>query len=122
MNIDTTSLKTEDFAAQYQALSDDAVTQLASERGLRPEADITLRAEMRKRSIGLKNVRALRGKQKKAELQTWVGNNPYFYTGVGLQLRGDKFLTESDRSKGITVVTRWIVLAFMPLVPIGPIV
>jgi hypothetical protein len=28
-------------------------------------------------------------------------------------------LTDADREKGIIVVTRWIVFAFMPLVPIG---
>jgi hypothetical protein len=74
---------------------------------------------MRKRSIGSKDVRALRVKQKKANLQTCVGNNPYSYQGTGLRLRGNKFLNESDRNKGITVVTRWIVFAFMPLIPLG---
>jgi hypothetical protein len=116
---DNASMQGEDFSAQYRALSDEALTQLASEGGLRPEADDALRAEMRKRSIGSKDVRSLRVKQKKAKLQTWVGNNPYSYKGTGLRLRGDKFLTESDRNKGITVVTRWVVFIFMPLIPLG---
>jgi hypothetical protein len=116
---DNASMNSEDFAAQYRALSDEAITQLASEGGLRPEADVALREEMRKRSIGTKEVRSLRVKQKKAKLQARVGNNPYSYRGTGLRLRGDKFLTEADRNKGITVVTRWIVFAFMPLIPLG---
>ena len=115
---DNASMNEGDFGEQYRALSE-AITQLASEGGLRSEADVALRAEMRRRSIGSKDVRSLRVKQKRAKLQTWVGNNPYFYKGTGLRLRGDKFLTEADRNKGITAVTRWIVFAFMPLIPLG---
>jgi hypothetical protein len=74
---------------------------------------------MRKRSIGTTQVRALQVKQKKAKLQMQVGNNPYSYQGNGLQLRGHKFLNETDRNRGITVVTRWIVFSFMPLIPLG---
>jgi hypothetical protein len=37
---DNDSIAIEDFAVQYQALSDEAITQLASEGGLRLEADI----------------------------------------------------------------------------------
>jgi hypothetical protein len=110
----------EDFAEQYQALSDEAITQLASEGGLRPEADVALRAEMLRRSIGTRQVRSLRVKQKKAQLQARVGHNPYFnYRGIGLRLRGNKFLSEADKNKEIIVVTRWIVFAFMPFVPLG---
>jgi hypothetical protein len=109
----------EDFVAQYQVMSDEEITQLASEGGLLPEADAALRSEMRKRSIGATEVRSLRIRQKKAELQMWVGHNPYSYRGTGLRLRGHKFLTEADRKKGIIAVTRWIVFIFMPLIPIG---
>jgi hypothetical protein len=117
---DNASMNSEDFAAQYQALSDEAITQLASEGGLRPEADIALRAEMHRRSIGTKQVRFLRVEQKKAQLQARVGHNPYFsYRGIGLRLRGNKFLSEADKDKEIIVVTRWIVFAFMPLIPLG---
>ncbi len=112
-------MKTEDFAAQYQLLSDDDITQLASEGGLRSEADLALKAEMRSRSIGATEVRALRGKQEKTKLQMTVGHNPYDYRGSGLQLRGDKFLDEMDRNRGITTVTRWIVFCYMPIIPIG---
>jgi hypothetical protein len=116
---DNASMQDEDFATQYRALSDEAITQLASEGGLRPEADVALRAEMRKRSIGSKDVRFLRVKQKKTKLQMQAGNNPYSYRGNGLQLRGNKFLNETDKNRGITVVTRWIVLGYMSIVPIG---
>ena len=33
--------------------------------------------------------------------------------------RGDKFLDEMDRNRGITTVTRWIVFCYMPIIPIG---
>jgi hypothetical protein len=115
---DNASMTGEDFAAQYQVLSDGALTQLASEGGLRSEADTALRAEMRKRSIGTKEVRSLRVTQKKAKLQR-VNHNPYSYQGTGLRLRGHKFLNEADGNKGIAVVTRWIVFSFMPLMPLG---
>ncbi|MBB5316507.1 hypothetical protein HDF09_001157 [Edaphobacter lichenicola] len=113
------SMSAEDFARQYRTLSDEAITQLASEGGLRTEADIALRAEMRRRSIGAAEVRSLRIEQRKTTLQMQIGNNPYSYSGNGLQLRGHKFISESDKSKGIEVVTRWIVFSFMPLFPLG---
>src|SRR5580698_8938074 len=108
-----------DYVAQYAALSDAEVMQLAIEGGLRPEAEIALRSEMRRRSIGSTQVRSLSVKQKRAKLQMLVGNNPYSYKGSGLRLRGHKFLTDADRNKGIIVVTRWIVFFYMPLIPIG---
>jgi hypothetical protein len=113
------SMQDENFAAQYRALSDEAITQLASEGGLRPEADEALRAEMRRRSIGSNDVRSLGVKQRKAKLQMQVGNNPYSYRGNGLQLRGDKILNDTDKYRGTTVATRWIVLFYMSIVPIG---
>jgi hypothetical protein len=116
---DNASMHDENFATQYQALSDESIIQLASEGGLRPDADEALRVEMRRRSLGSKDVRALRVKQKKTRRQTMVGNNPYDYRGNGLQLRGDKFLNETDRNRGITTATRWIVFSYMPIIPIG---
>lgn len=111
-------MTTADFAVRYEALSDSALTQLASEGGLRPEAEIALSAELQRRSIDAKEVSALRVEQERVKLQT-AANNPYFYQGTGLRFRGKKFLTESDQRHGITVVTRWIVFAFMPLIPLG---
>ena len=119
MNVNIASIDNEDFAAQYQALSDEAITQLASEGGLRPEADIALKAEMRRRSIGESKVRALRVTQEKTKLQMMVGHNPYDYRGSGLRLRGDKSFDEADKSRGITTVTRWVVFCYMPIIPIG---
>jgi hypothetical protein len=54
----------------------------------------------------------------KTELQMSVGHNPS-NRGTGLSLQGHKFLTQEDREKRVTVVTRWIVFLFMPLIPIG---
>lgn len=120
MSDDYSSMTTADFAERYRMLSDDDITQLASEGGLRPEADVALKAELHRRSIGADDVAVLREKQEKTKLQMQAGHNPYSsFRGTGLQLRGCKFLTESDRSKRITVATRWIMFAFMPLIPIG---
>jgi hypothetical protein len=55
---DNASMHDENIAMQYQALSDEAIIQLASEGGLRLDADEALRLEMRRRSIG----RAKKGK------------------------------------------------------------
>ena len=114
------STRDEDFGEQYRALSDQAITQLAIEGGLRPEADIALHAEMQKRSIGVKDVKSLKEEQEKTKLQMQVGHNPYSsFRGTGLRLLGRKFLSEDDQTKEIIVVTRWIVFAFMPLIPLG---
>lgn len=115
---DNTSINDHDFVSQYAALSDDEINELASEGGLRPEADIALREEMHKRSIGAAEVQSLRVRQSKAKLQMTAGHNPTD-RGTGLSLQGHKFLTEADREKGITVATRWIVFVYMPLIPIG---
>jgi hypothetical protein len=102
---DNTSINEHDYASQYATLSDGEILQLASEGGLRPEADIALRAEMHKRSIGAAEVQSLRVEQMKTELQMSVGHNPS-NRGTGLSLQGHKFLTQEDREKRITVVTR----------------
>ena len=115
---DNTSINEHDYASQYATLSDGEILQLASEGGLRPEADIALRAEMHKRSIGAAEVQSLRAEQMKTELQMSVGHNPS-NRGTGLSLQGHKFLTQEDREKRVVVVTRWIVFLFMPLIPIG---
>jgi hypothetical protein len=104
MNVNIASIDNEDFAAQYQALSDEAITQLASEAGLRPQADIWLKAEMPRRSIGESKVRALRITQEKVKLQMMVGDNPYDYRGSGLRLRGEKFFDEADKSRGMVPI------------------
>lgn len=120
MSNDYASMTTADFAMRYEEMSDVALTQLASEGGLRPEAEVALHAELHKRSIGSKEVQALRVEQESTKLQMQAANNPYSsYRGTGLKFRSDKFLTESDRKRGIIVATRWIVFAFMPLIPIG---
>jgi hypothetical protein len=115
---DNASINDDDFVSQYADFSDEEITQLASEGGLRPEADVALRAEMHKRSIGPDEVRSLQVKQIKAKLQMGVGHNPSD-RGTGLSLRGHKFLTGADQEKEIIVVTRWIVFIYMPLIPIG---
>ncbi|HXC97628.1 MAG TPA: hypothetical protein VNU92_18145 [Edaphobacter sp.] len=119
MSIDAASKTTEDFLTQYQVLSDESLTQLAAEGGLRQDADIALKAEMRRRSMGANEIKVLRERQEKTRLQMMVGHNPYDYRGSGLQLRGNKFLGESDRHRAIATVTRWIVFLSMPTIPIG---
>ena len=116
---DNASMNDKDYVALYRALSDGEITQLASEGGLRPEADIALKAEMQRRSIGAKDVRSLRLRQKRAQLQARVGTNPNLGRGTRLEFRGHKFLTESDERKGVSAVTRWFVFSYMPLIPLG---
>ncbi len=61
----------------------------------------------------------MRLREKQAELQIRVGSNPYNYKGTGLSFRGHKVLSKADESRGIAVMTRWIELGSMPLIPIG---
>ena len=109
----------ENFAAQYAAYSDAELLRLASEGGLREEAELALREELRKRQIFPHAVRQEKLHRKRAELQRTVGSNPYFTSrGTGLTFRGAKYLASKDESK-VVVKTRWLVILWMSILPLG---
>lgn len=104
------------FETLYREMSDDEILKLASEGGLRPEADIALRSEPMKCKLSTKDVNGMCLRQKEADLQIRVGSSPYD-RGTGLRFRGFKVLRKGDR--GVSATTRWIEFAYMPLIPIG---
>jgi hypothetical protein len=109
--------RTEGFASQYATYSDSELLRLASEGGLVEEAELALGEELRRRQITSRSIRRERIDRKRAELQRNVGSNPYFASrGTGLTFRGGKKI--ADQSKGV-VKTRWLVLFWMSVVPLG---
>jgi hypothetical protein len=109
----------QDFASQYSTLADEEIARLASQGGLRPEAEIAVKVEMQRRSISAEDVRSLRLRDKRSQLQRRVGTNPNLGRGTRLEFRGQKFFNEHDERKGISTVTRWFVFSYMPLIPLG---
>jgi hypothetical protein len=109
----------ENFAAQYAEYSDGELLRLASEGGLREEAEFALQQELRKRKITSHEVRQEKLHRKRSELQRNVGSNPYdAFRGTGLTFRGAKYLPNEGEHK-IAVKTRWLVISWMSIVPLG---
>src|SRR5580704_5150162 len=46
-------------------------------------------------------------------------NGTYLLSGIGVGFRGRDFRSESDRAAGIELRTRWIIVLWLPLIPIG---
>jgi hypothetical protein len=46
-------------------------------------------------------------------------NHVYFFSGIGVGFRGRGFKSESDRAAGIELRTRWIIVLWLPLIPLG---
>ena len=110
----------EDFRALYAAMSDEEILHLAAEGGLRPEAEAAFVEQLVARNISAEAVEAERGRQEHAKLQARVGNNPFWsYRGTGLKFRGKAFLSKEDEERGIWVQTRWFVMWWLCLVPLG---
>jgi len=110
----------EDFRALYAAMSDEEILHLAAEGGLRPEAEAVFAEQVAVRRISPEAVEAERERQELAKLQAKVGSNPFWsYRGTGLKFRGKAFLSKEDEERGIWVQTRWFVMWWLCLVPLG---
>jgi hypothetical protein len=110
----------EDFAALYAAMSDTEILQLAADGGLRPEAEAPFAAELATRNITSAAIAAERERLTRARLQLQAGRNPYYkFKGTGLRFRGNTVLSEADREQGISLRTRWVMLWWLSLVPLG---
>jgi hypothetical protein len=110
----------EDFRALYAAMSDEEILHLAAEGELKPEAEAAFAEQLAGRSISAEAVEAERERQEHAKLQARVGSNPFVpYRGTGLKFRGKAFLSEEDEARGIYVQTRWYVMWWLCLVPLG---
>ena len=110
----------EDFPAIYAAMPDEEILHLAAEGGLRPEAKAALTEQLALRNICAEEIEAERERQEHTKLQAKVGSNPFWpYRGTGLKFRGKAFLSEEDEARGIYVQTRWYVMWWLCLVPLG---
>jgi hypothetical protein len=110
----------EDFGAIYAAMSDEEILHLAAEGGLKPEAEAAFAEQLSARNISAEAVEAERARQEHAKLQAKVGSNPFWpYRGTGLKFRGKAFLSKEDEERGIWVQTRWFVMWWLCLVPLG---
>jgi len=110
----------EDFRAMYAAMSDEEILHLAAEGGLRPEAEVAFVEQLATRNISAEAVEAERERQEHAKLQARVGSNPFWsYRGTGLKFRGKAFLSKEDEERGIWVQTRWFVMWWLCLIPLG---
>jgi hypothetical protein len=57
---------------------------------------------------------------KLAKVRENFGRNSISYPlGIGVGFRGRSFLSTGDKSEGIALRTRWIVLFWLPLIPLG---
>lgn len=110
----------EDFRALYAAMSDEEILHLAAEGGLRPEAEAAFVEQVAARAISVEAIEAERERQELANLQAKVGSNPFWgYRGTGLKFRGKAFLSQEDEERGVWVQTRWFVVWWLCLVPLG---
>ena len=110
----------ENFRAMYAAMSDEEILHLAAEGGLRPEAEAAFAEQVAARNISAEAIEAERERQELAKLQAKVGSNPFWsYRGTGLKFRGKAFLSKEDEERGIWVQTRWFVMWWLCLVPLG---
>jgi len=110
----------EDFGRLYAAMSDEEVLHLAAEAGLTPEAEVAFAEQVAERGISPEAVAAERERQELAKLQAKVGSNPFWsYRGTGLKFRGKAFLSKEDEERGIWVQTRWFVMWWLCVVPLG---
>ena len=46
-------------------------------------------------------------------------NSMLMMSGIGFGFRGKNFKTEGDRAAGIELRTRWVIVLWLPLIPIG---
>ncbi len=121
VNVDTCgAISEEDLRALYAAMSDEEILHLAAEGGLTPEAEVAFAEQLAVRNISAEAIEAERERQELAKLQAKVGSNPFWsYRGTGLKFRGKAFLSKEDEERGVWVQTRWFVMWWLCLVPLG---
>jgi len=110
----------EHFRALYAAMPDEEILRLASEGGLRPEAEVAFSEQVRLRRIMPEAIEAERRRQAHADLQIAVGTTPFIRVrGVGLRFREKTFRSKEDEEQGVSVRTRWFCMWYLPMIPFG---
>jgi hypothetical protein len=106
-----------DAANRYSDWSDDALLQLAIDGGLTDEAESERRSEMQVRSLTKKDVDSLRTWEEQQKPPPPPPRKEFM--GYGVRFVGKKFLSQEDEQTGVFVATEFVVLRFLPIIPIG---
>lgn len=109
-----------EFENRYRTLTDDALLQLAIEGGLSDQAEAAFKLEMQSRSLGNKDVKALKDWEKDREdKQKPLPTPQRVILGYGVRFVGHKFLCEEDERRKIFTATKFLVVRYVPIFPIG---
>lgn len=102
-------------------MTDDQLLQIAGGgSGLCPEAAQALGEELAARRLKEPDVEQYLNAVSHQQLQIKAGTNVFFRTrGTGIAFRGRRFASEEDERLGIWLCTRWFILCWVPLVPLG---
>ena len=109
-----------DYREAYRRMPDYQIMQIASEGGLVPEAVQALNEELAARGASTQDINQHVEYVAHQKLLQRVGNNIlYVPHGVGIAFRGKRFSSIEDERLGIELRTRWIILFWIPVIPIG---
>jgi hypothetical protein len=102
---------------RYRTFSDDELLQLSIEGGLSAEARTVLQTEMRRRSLGTKDIEELKNWE---EQQKPPPPPPQrVFLGYGMRVVGRKYLSQEDESQGVFTATKFVVLKGVSFFPVG---
>ena len=106
-----------DLENRYRAFSDDELLQLSIEGGLSAEGQTVLQTEMRRRSLGTKDIKELKDWE---EQQKPPSPPPQrVFLGYGVRFVGKKYLSQDDERRGVFIATKFVVLKWAAVFPIG---
>jgi len=107
-----------DFAKTYQKLTDDELTQVASEGGFTEEAHRALEVELARRKISSETISELH-KEQEQEKTASRAVRTFSLRGTGTCFFGRNYLSLEDEEKNIQVRTKWFALFGFPVFPIA---
>lgn len=111
---------TQEYREAYRRMPDYQILQIASEGGLVPEAVQALNEELAARGATTHDIDQHAEYVTHQKLLQQVGNNIlYVPHGVGIAFRGKRFSSIEDERLGIELRTRWIIVFWIPVIPIG---
>ena len=109
-----------DFAERYRDLTPEQLMQVAHEGGLQTEAAQALDREMANRGITNSQTEEYSHHVTRQQLQLRYREKNFSTTrGIKVTFRNPRFLSGTDQADGIECRTRWLSIAWIPLVPLG---
>lgn len=109
-----------ELSERYASMAESQLLQIAVEGGLSPGAADLLKEEMARRGLKDADIARQAAEVTYRRLQMQAGNNVFFRTrGTGLSFRGSRFASQEDERLGILLCTRWFLLCWVPLFPLG---